>query len=120
MFGRVFWGQGGGVYSKGARPACVYLGQTLGLGIFGIPRKLHGIVPWKHIVLCNVLLYYLGYDIYNMYYMGTRRGSLGMKIHMALGVNHRIYGSIPKGIRVELTVLLASWSGGPGPRGGYI
>ena len=30
---------------------------------------------------------------------------------MALGVNHRIYGSIPKGIRVELTVLLASWSG---------
>ena len=45
--------------------------------------------------------------------MGTRRGSLGMKIHMALGVNHRIYGSIPKGIRVELTVLLASWSGGP-------
>ena len=45
--------------------------------------------------------------------MGMRRGSLGMKIHMALGVNHRIYGSIPKGIRVELTVLLASWSGGP-------
>ena len=50
--------KGGGVYSKGARPACVYLGQPLGLGIFGIPRKLHGIVPWKHIVLCNVLLYY--------------------------------------------------------------
>ena len=43
--------------------------------------------------------------------MGTRRGSLGMKIHMVLGVNHRIYGSIPKGIRVELTNLSTSWSG---------
>ena len=52
--------------------------------------------------------------------MGMRRGSLGMKIHMALGVNHRIYGSIPKGIRVEMTNLLTPWSGGPGPRGGYI
>ena len=39
---------------------------------------------------------------------------------LALGANHRIYGSIPKGIRVELTVLLASWSRVPGPRGGYI